>query len=253
MTYDVAVLGVPRAERALRDAGFDNIVVADATPEMFDESTHTWTLSTGERARVLICDRPVKGRDNLKPYLGVAVHGVPNYFMITDDERLADARLHYVVECLKRMRRSESTRIEVRYSTQRTYHDRGGRERDTPAFWRRMEKLVRSAFDLASPTAVEDEVYDGPATIRVNDHGHSVRVRLTGRLDPIDGKYHWRGTVFEEISDDVLRQPPVQLSIGERTAEARITEKTPWGTYSVVGVGAPPFTLDDVEVAIPGR
>jgi hypothetical protein len=84
-------------------------------------------------------------------------------------------------------------------------------------------------------------VYDGPAVLAIGDSEHAVRVRLTGHLEPIDGRYHWRGTVFEVVPDDVLRTPRVSLTIGDRTAAARITEKTPWGTYSVTGEGAPPF------------
>jgi hypothetical protein len=41
----------------------------------------------------------------------------------------------------------------------------------------------------------------------------------------------------------------VKLTVGERTADARIAERTPWAA-SVVGVGAA-FALDDVEVAVP--
>jgi hypothetical protein len=52
------------------------------------------------------------------------------------------------------------------------------------------------------------------------------------------------------LPDDVPPQR-VRLAVGERTAEARIAERTPWGTYSVVGVGEPPFTLDDVEFDVP--
>ena len=37
---------------------------------------------------------------------------------------------------------------------------------------------------------------------------------------------------------------PVSLTVGDRTASARITERTPWGSYSVAGVGAPPFTVE---------
>ena len=81
-----------------------------------------------------------------------------------------------------------------------------------------------------------------------------MRVRLSGRLDPIDGRYHWQGTVFDALPDIVLtRSQPVALTIGERTAECRITERTPQGSYSVVGVGAPPYALDDVEVVVPSR
>jgi hypothetical protein len=86
-----------------------------------------------------------------------------------------------------------------------------------------------------------DDVYDGRAVLRVGDADHSVRVRLTGHLDPNDGRYHWRGTIFEAPPEDVLRTPRVSLTVGERTVAARITEKTPWGTYSVTGEGAPPF------------
>jgi hypothetical protein len=111
--------------------------------------------------------------------------------------------------------------------------------------WRRSHFLPATptgpvpADDVAGDDT--DEVYDGPAVLRVGTADHEVRVRLAGHLDPIDGRYHWRGTVFETVPDDVLKQPRVTLTIGERTAAARITEKTPWGTYSVTGEGAPPF------------
>jgi hypothetical protein len=88
-------------------------------------------------------------------------------------------------------------------------------------------------------------VYDGPAEMRVDDVDHSVRVRLTGHLDPIDGRYHWRGMVFEFPAEAVLRIPQsVSVTIGPRTAEAQLTEVTPWGTHCVAGVGAPPYPLD---------
>ncbi len=75
-----------------------------------------------------------------------------------------------------------------------------------------------------------------------------MHVRLTGRLDPIDGQYHWQGTVFSSparpLPDDVLKQSrAATLTVGERSAPARIIEQTPWGTHSVAGVGAPPFAL----------
>ena len=57
-----------------------------------------------------------------------------------------------------------------------------------------------SAFDLSSNGADDDETYDGAATLTIAGIHHSVRVRLTGRLDPIDGHYHWQGTVFSSPS-----------------------------------------------------
>ena len=94
-------------------------------------------------------------------------------------------------------------------------------------------------------------VYDGPAALHLGDVEHTVRVRLTGHLDPIDGRYHWRGMVFELAVDAAARMPlPVHVSIGPRTCAARLTEVTPWGTYCVAGVGAPPYPLADAPAAV---
>jgi hypothetical protein len=87
----------------------------------------------------------------------------------------------------------------------------------------------------------DGEVYDGPATLRVAEEDHAVRVRLVGHLDPIDGRYHWRGTVFGTLPDDVLKRPEALLTANGRTAAARLTERSPQGGYSVTGMGAPPF------------
>ncbi|MCP9271730.1 diiron oxygenase [Mycolicibacterium arenosum] len=110
--------------------------------------------------------------------------------------------------------------------------------------WRRSHFLPAKTPRVAveAPTGpAPDEVYDGPANIKVSDEEHAVRVRLTGRLDPVDGKYHWRGTVFGALPEDVLRRPEALLTANGRTAAARLTERTPQGGYSVTGVGAPPF------------
>ncbi|MGE2721567.1 DUF4873 domain-containing protein [Mycolicibacterium celeriflavum] len=85
-------------------------------------------------------------------------------------------------------------------------------------------------------------VYDGHAALRMHDVDHGVRVRLTGHVDPIDGRYHWRGMVFD-LAPDVRPPQKVQISIGDHTAEGQLTEVTPWGTHCVAGVGAPPYPL----------
>jgi hypothetical protein len=97
------------------------------------------------------------------------------------------------------------------------------------------------AQDGASTDDRTQEVYDGPAVLRVGETDYAARVRLSGYLDPIDGRYHWRGMIFENLPDDVLKQPNVSLTVDGRTAQARITEHTPQGGYAVAGVGTPPF------------
>jgi len=76
-----------------------------------------------------------------------------------------------------------------------------------------------------------------------------VRVQLSGRIDPIDGQYHWQGTIFDQLSDDLVRARAVTLAVGDRKASARITERTPQSTYSIAGVGAPPYARAQLEVS----
>jgi cation diffusion facilitator CzcD-associated flavoprotein CzcO len=176
--------------------------------------------------------------DGMEPYFGVAVHGFPNYFFISGPDVGAQAR--YVVECVGVMKRTESTRIQVRRSSQRVFNDRVCVRSARP-------HRVSGAFDTFGPHSSaggDKETYDGDATLKIAGTGHPVRVRLTGHLDPIDGHYHWQGTVFGPLPDEALKHArTATLSVGGPSAPTRIVEKTPWGTHSVAGVGAPPYPL----------
>ena len=176
--------------------------------------------------------------NGMEPYFGVAVHGFPNYFFINGPDVSTQAR--YVVECLGAMKRTASTRIQVRRSSQQMFNERVCARPAQP-------HRVSGAFDtFGQPASAGDsnETYDGDATLEIAGTGHPVRVRLTGHLNPIDGHYHWQGTVFGSLADEDVKQArTATLSVGERSAPARIVERTPWGTHSVAGVGAPPYPL----------
>ncbi len=176
--------------------------------------------------------------DGMEPYLGGAVHGFPNYFMVSGPE--FEPAVRYVVECLKLMKRGTGTRIELRRSNQQVFNERVHMRRPS-------QRLMASAFDLSSSFDMHD-VYDGVAGLTLADTCRQVRVRLTGYIDPIDGQYHWQGTVFDQLPAEMTRARTVNLTVGERSASARITEKTPQGAHSISGVGAPPFALTDVEL-----
>ncbi|WP_082975575.1 DUF4873 domain-containing protein [Mycobacterium sp. 1245805.9] len=175
--------------------------------------------------------------DGMEPYFGVAVRGLPNHFFITGPDTGAQAR--YVAECITLMERTDSTRIEVRRSSQRVFNER--------VYVRPAEpQPVVSAFELTSGASGNGATYEGTATLTIAGSDHPVRVRLAGHLDPIDGHYHWQGTVFGSaaLPDDWLRQArTATLTVGECSAPARIIEQTPWGTHTVAGVGAPPYAL----------
>jgi cation diffusion facilitator CzcD-associated flavoprotein CzcO len=181
-------------------------------------------------------------QDGMEPFFGVAVHGFPNYFFITGPGRvLQAARTRYVIECIGLMKATASGRIEVRRSSQQMFNERAHLTAADPI-------PVASAFDLSGIPGENKETYDGAATLTIGDACHPVRVRLTGRLDPIDGHYHWQGTVFssppDALPEEALKQSrAATLTVGGLSAPARIVEQTPWGTHSIAGVGAPPYAL----------
>jgi cation diffusion facilitator CzcD-associated flavoprotein CzcO len=175
--------------------------------------------------------------DGMEPYYGVAVHGFPNHFFLTGPDVAEQAR--YVAECVRLVADTAATRIEVRRSTQQVFNERACLRPARP-------RRAGSAFDVSFQGGESRAAYDGAATLTIAGTRHPVRVRLAGHLDPKDGHYHWQGTVFASPSrplpDEALRQSrTATLTIGERSAPARIVEKTPWGTHSVAGVGVPPY------------
>lgn len=179
--------------------------------------------------------------DGAEPYFGIAAHGFPNYFMLSGPD--FRTQLDDVTDCLNLV--AGHTRIEVRRSSQQVFNERAHLRRPS-------RPPVASAFDISSVGARGD-VYDGPATLTLAEDSWQVRVRLGGHVDPIDGQYHWQGTVFDQLSDDLIRARSLTVRVGERSASARITERTQQGTHSIAGVGAPPFSLPDVELTAPQR
>jgi hypothetical protein len=233
----------------LQSNGIDDVVVLNGvTDRSFDRTAHTWTLHTADgtehRAQIVVDEQPTEHTP--APYLGIAVHGMPNHFLLNGPDHAGKSR--YIIECLRTMDSRGSTRIEVRHSTQQVYNDKSGSGREVIP-WRRLARKIPSAFHMSSCPTLDDEVFDGPVRVRIGDDEFDARARLAGHLDPIDGRYHWQGTLFGELAEELVSRT-VTVGIGDRHADGRITERTPSG-YSVTGVGAPPFPLDDVEVTLP--
>jgi hypothetical protein len=112
--------------------------------------------------------------------------------------------------------------------------------------WRRSGFLPAKGGSAAPPVNDDnndndgefvEDVYDGPATV----NGRAVRVRLTGHLDPIDGKYHWQGTVFDELTE--TPRGAVTVTIDANTVQGKYTERSQQGGYQIAGAGSPPFRL----------
>lgn len=175
--------------------------------------------------------------DGMEPYFGVAVHGFPNYFFIAGPDFGAQA--DYVTECMAQLKRTASTRVEVRRSTQQVFNERAHLKAAKPhapanAFWLSSGRSASHAED--------GQTYDGAATLTLGGIHHRVRVRLTGHLNPIDGNYHWQGMILAALpADSLKRRGPTMLTVGEHCSPARIIEQTPWRTHSIAGIGPPPY------------
>lgn len=204
------------------------IVIREAGAKArFDAGAEMWSVTTPEgetsSARAVIDVR--RSDDDT-----VAMHGRPNYFRVPGPH--VERQLRYVQRCLDLLEKSGSTRMEAR---SRVIVRRRGPQR------------VGARFQLSQPVPADDDVYSGPAVLVLAGLAGvavQVRARLTGHVDPNDGRFHWRGTVTGALPDDALKgQRAVMLSIGERYAPGQLTERTPWGGYTVVGVGDPPFAM----------
>ena len=214
---------------------------ADGTHHDADTVIYGTGFSVADRAATLVGPSGYALQQNwidgAEPYLGVALHGFPNYFTLGGPDR--DAALQSVVACLQLG--PVGTRLEVRRSSQQVFNERVHLHRPSA-------HLVASAFDLSPTLDMSGDIYDGAATLTICEDSRQVRVRLTGHVDPIDGQYHWQGTILDRLPAELVQQArTVSLAVGERSTPARITEHTQQGTHSIAGVGAPPFALTDSE------
>jgi hypothetical protein len=184
---------------------------------------------------------PPTWRDGMEPYAGVAVRGVPNCYWLTGPDH--GAQLRHVRECVLLLESAQGTRIEVRHSSQQVFSERVHLR---PLTWH----SGAHAYDVSTATDRVEHGYAGLATLMIDDQECRVHVRLSGRVDPLDGKYHWQGTVFDPLPDAALRRTrQVMLNAGMRSTAARIIEQNPQGGHSIAGMGEPPFAFNAVETA----
>lgn len=193
--------------------------LTDKAAAHFDSATETWTLTASD-GRTATAAIVVDARPTTSPV--IAGHGVPNYFRIPGRNARREAR--YVSRCLRLVERSGAARIEAKR---------------TIVLHRWFPAPVESGFYLTGAQPGPDDLYDGPAMVTVGERSFPSRVRLTGHLDAIDGRYHWQGTVYEALP--AARSAGLTLTIADHTAAARVVEQTPWGTHMIAGVGVPPF------------
>ena len=117
--------------------------------------------------------------------------------------------------------------------------------------WTRSNFLPRTgspAVATRSTITLDQELYDGPATLQIGGADHRVRVRLIGHTRPQSMVNIIGGEQYSaRFPTDALKTPAVTLTVGEQSTPARIAECTPQGGHSIIGVGAPPFAVPQTQ------
>lgn len=89
----------------------------------------------------------------------------------------------------------------------------------------------------------DDEGYDGPAVLVLEDESIDVVARLAGAFDPISGSYHWYGRVSATRDLAPLAGSRVSLRTPHGTVETALADLDPWGRARVEGFGTAPFAV----------
>lgn len=261
----------------------------DITAMDFDAESDRWRLRFPDgrryRARLIVAtvgsglaDASVTGPDGLvlrdiwregpASFLGIAVHGLPNLFITGLDYGGAatPVQARYIRQCVQLMRRTGSTRMEVRGATQHEFLRRthsntivtvdGSTRRRAPlrragSAHRALSRPNPRHFDLTVAADREPaHEYSGPAMLDAPGAELPVTVTLNGHPDPIDGRYHWYGRITgpnpADLPDPGRGQVQLTLPGGTPTA-GTLQERDPWGELRIVGVGDPPYPLASAE------
>ena len=96
--------------------------------------------------------------------------------------------------------------------------------------------------DAEDPVDSLPEEYVGPVTVRVGARSATVPARLTGRFQPIDGRFHWYGRLVASSELEAIGSGASVVVATERgSATGRLSDPDPWGRLRVAGTGAPPY------------
>jgi cation diffusion facilitator CzcD-associated flavoprotein CzcO len=172
-------------------------------------------------------------RGGVEAYLGVAVAGFPNFFLLVGPNSggghqsivfTIEAQVRYILECLRLIRERGVRRLGVQRQAQQDFNrrlqrrlagsvwnaggctswylDANGVNRaiwpgTSVSYWRRTRRVDRSHHKLGYDDAEAGmaEEYHGAATLLSRSTKVAVDVHLAGHLEPIDGSYRWFGRI----------------------------------------------------------
>jgi hypothetical protein len=105
---------------------------------------------------------------------------------------------------------------------------------------------------------MDEDGYQGSATLIIDGQELPVEVELRGHFQPIDGRYRWYGRVRRNAELSTLvggRKRAAVLRTPAGEAEGELSDPDPWDRYRIMGASTPPFavpmTLAELESELP--
>ncbi|GAA1028488.1 MULTISPECIES: NAD(P)-binding domain-containing protein [Amycolatopsis] len=223
----------------IREVAEDGVITADGSRHPVDAIVY----GTGFKVTDAAADLVLTGRngrtiqdlwaDGPEGYLGVAAHGLPNYFTLVGPNTgvgnqsivfIIEAQVRYIVQLLAAMNRREHTRVEVKAHVQAQFNrqlqrksegtvwtaggcsswylDANGVNRaiwpeTTLAYWKRTRTANLGDFEFSRlGDREEDEDYSGPAELIAQDGTrHPVQIHVQATYEPVENTIRWYGRV----------------------------------------------------------
>jgi hypothetical protein len=102
----------------------------------------------------------------------------------------------------------------------------------------------------------DEDGYQGPATLIIDERELPVEVELRGHFQPIDGRYRWYGRVrpdaeLSELVGGRKRAAVLRTPLGE--AQGELGDPDPWDRYRIQGASTPPFTVPTTLAELEGE
>ncbi|NDZ97300.1 DUF4873 domain-containing protein [Streptomyces sp. SID6673] len=230
-------------------------------PVTVAESTSVAVIGRGPLARrftaridrsplmIEVVDDPAPGdlavREEPSPdgaYLGVASAGRPGEFFLTDERSIG-----YLIDLVEHFVVSGARSVVVRRPIENEWAAVGSER----ARRKRLRAFRPDDYVWIGTESIDDDIFDGDALLSADGDEVKAHLRVSGYLDPLDGLYHWAGTVFgadvRTWKDDRVKHVTVSIG-GGGPVDARLAEVTPSGAVRVVGVGEPPYPLEPLTI-----
>ncbi|MFZ2242293.1 MAG: DUF4873 domain-containing protein, partial [Gordonia amarae] len=198
----------------------------------------------------LLTEEASREKHGERAYLGVARHGMPNYFLAADPTAAAHAAA--VATALWKRKR---TRVDVKPHLQAQFN------RNVELGWHKLNPTLTTKPDLSDYRFTDaherdeqdnEDDYCGPAVLTTEDgSSFEVKIHVIATYQPTEDTVRWYGRVLPSEAQKRAHQrlnQPATIQVGDHApVAALLTDADPWGGSQITGAGDAPYVIPLVE------